>query len=176
MAQQSDDVFEQLSAHRSSSNPDALLRFARASTIVPSDVVLSAAKKAASLASKYDVAEQAAVAALHLGRRSDADAFLRIVASRFPTSERTARLQGMCLESEGKLIDAVELYDDELARRPAGAAAWQRKVAVLKKKGDDVAAAKELAQYLTSHGDDADGVCCNPFVTQQLNQTYRTAS
>ena len=75
----------------------------------------------------------------------------------------------MFLEAQGKLGEASAHYAAVREAHPTGTLAWQRTIAVLKKTGGDVAAAKELSQYLASHSGDADGVRRERFSTLNCN-------
>ncbi|KAK1930137.1 ER membrane protein complex subunit 2 [Phytophthora citrophthora] len=102
----------------------------------------------------WSVYEQTFVAALDLHDDELAETCLKTLQTKFPSSSRVARLEGMQLEQRGEFAKALALYDELLEANPANALVLKRKIAMLKaqKKTADVITA--LNEFLRSFGTD----------------------
>lgn len=92
--------------------------------------------------------EQVYVAALDTCRFDLADFCIKKLKGNFPDSVRIIKLEAMRLEAVGDYDEAMQVYDELIERDPTNAGVRKRKVALLKSKGDNSAAIKELCSYL----------------------------
>lgn len=97
---------------------------------------------------KYQVLEQVCVAALDCNRMDIANECLHLLSSQFPGSLRIHRLQALKLEAQERYDEALELLDSIIVRDETNAAPRKRKVAILKSRGRNLDAIKELTEYL----------------------------
>ena len=98
---------------------------------------------------------QVFAACLDTGNEALANDCLAALLDQFKDSARVKRLVGMQQEAERSFSAASETYDDMLASNPANALAMKRRVAVLKGRGDNKEAVKELNRYLDQFQGDA---------------------
>mmetsp|Transcript_20469 Transcript_20469/g.33184 ORF Transcript_20469/g.33184 Transcript_20469/m.33184 type:complete len:318 (-) Transcript_20469:80-1033(-) len=97
---------------------------------------------------KYAVVEQLALSALDLNDTPTARRVVEQLYLVFPKSVRVGKIEGMCLESEGKWEEALKKYDELLEKSPAEQRVMKRKVAVYKSQGRTTEAIDELTKYL----------------------------
>lgn len=171
------DLLEQIDG---TANPNdyqrhTALKLLRASKVRRSDIVVKHGlvlleKGALPDSEKWTVCEQVLIAALDIGQSKIATDCLAKLTSKFPESMRMQRSRGMVLESEGRLDEAIALYDGLLAKQPSNLLILKRKVCVFKSQGAipqaieqlnsilqlnsaDVATWQELAELYISEGD-----------------------
>lgn len=73
---------------------------------------------------------------------------LEALKKQFPSSIRVLKLEGMCLEAEGKFDKAMVLYDSALKDHETNADLSKRKICVLKAQGKVMEAIAELNKLL----------------------------
>jgi len=94
------------------------------------------------------ICEQVYVAALDVGRFDLADVCMSKLCNNFPDSVRVATLDAMKLEAIGDYDEALEIYNQLIKENPTNAEVRKRKVGLLKSKGNNTEAIKELCNYL----------------------------
>ncbi|CAG8469305.1 6999_t:CDS:2 [Acaulospora morrowiae] len=104
----------------------------------------------------WSVYEQIFVAALDHREEALAKTCLENLEKRFPNSPRVKILEGMKLEAEEKLDDALKLYDEILEEDDSNIAATKRRIAIFKAKGQDQQAMEALSHYLDAFYNDAE--------------------
>ncbi|CAG8494923.1 3743_t:CDS:2 [Diversispora eburnea] len=104
----------------------------------------------------WSVYEQVFIAALDYRNDALAKTCLERLEKRFPKSPRVKILNGMKLEAEDKLDEALELYDEILKNDDSNIATIKRRIAVFKAKGQDQRAIEALTQYLDAFYNDAE--------------------
>ncbi|EAU84041.1 tetratricopeptide repeat domain 35 [Coprinopsis cinerea okayama7 len=92
--------------------------------------------------------EQLALAAIDLDRLEVADACIAQLANKFPDSPRVDVLTGIRIEATEPLDIVLSYYRELLQKDSTNAAAWKRKISVLRQKGGIDQATEELIQYL----------------------------
>lgn len=97
---------------------------------------------------RHLVLEQVIIAGLDSGRVDVVDECIAELNTEFPNSLRVQKYEAMRLEALGLFDDAVDLLDEIIEKDETNAAARKRKVAILKAKGKNVEAIKELCEYL----------------------------
>ncbi|CAG8544780.1 36160_t:CDS:2 [Gigaspora margarita] len=105
----------------------------------------------------WPVYEQVFISALDQGNDALAKTCFEKLEKRFPGSPRVKILEGMKLEAEDKLDEALRLYDEILGKDDSNIAASKRRVAVFKAKGQDQQAMETLSKYLDDFYNDAEG-------------------
>ncbi|CAG8463467.1 127_t:CDS:2 [Racocetra persica] len=105
----------------------------------------------------WPIYEQVFISALDQGNDTLAKACLEKLEKRFPGSPRVKILEGMKLEAENKLDEALRLYDEILEKDDSNIAASKRRVAVFKAKGQDQQAMEALTKYLDDFYNDTEG-------------------
>lgn len=113
--------------------------------------------KASKLGSElWTVHEQVCVAALDCGDHETAKYSLEALKKQFPSSIRVLKLEGMCLEAEGKFDKAMVLYDSALKDHETNADLSKRKICVLKAQGKVMEAIAELNKLLKVYMSDTE--------------------
>ncbi|CBQ73510.1 conserved hypothetical protein [Sporisorium reilianum SRZ2] len=113
----------------------------------------------------WSILEQVAIAAIELARFDLAELCISRLTSRFPNSQRVTSLQGMLLEGQGKLEQAIELYDDALAKEQTSLIFSRRRIAAIKSTGDT----KRTLDALNAH---LDTFYNDPEAWQELAEVY----
>ncbi|KAF9011823.1 hypothetical protein BDQ17DRAFT_1272178 [Cyathus striatus] len=101
--------------------------------------------------------EQLALASIDVGRLDIADECLRQLFNKFPNSPRVAVLSGIRREATDPPEQVLKYYDDLLKMDDTNAAAWKRRISILRRIGKIEKAVQELAQFLDTFYTDADG-------------------
>lgn len=110
------------------------------------DVVQAKAQKLGN--ERHLVLEQVIIAGLDCGRVDVADECIAELNAEFPNSLRVQKYEAMRLEALGLYDDAVDMLDEIIEKDETNAAPRKRKVAILKARGKNVEAIKELCEYL----------------------------
>jgi predicted Zn-dependent protease len=105
---------------------------------------------------RYTVAEQLCVASLDLNDVKRARSLVDQLYVSFPASVRVGKLEGMCLEAEGRFEEAITKYDELLERSPAEQRVMKRKAAAYKAQGRVTEAIDTLTTYLDTFMGDFD--------------------
>lgn len=113
----------------------------------------------------WSILEQVAIAAIELARFDLAELCISRLTSRFPSSQRVTSLQGMLLEGQGKLEDAIELYEHALVKEQTSLILSRRRIAAIKSTGDT----KRTAEALNAH---LDTFYNDPEAWQELAEVY----
>ncbi|EJD51792.1 TPR-like protein [Auricularia subglabra TFB-10046 SS5] len=100
--------------------------------------------------------EQLALAALDIGQLELAYDCIAQLEERFPDSPRTNCLQGLVLEAQGQLDDALDWYHKALEIDEGNPAYWKRKIAVRRQMGQLDKVVDELSAFLDTFYADAD--------------------
>ncbi|KAJ2395719.1 tetratricopeptide repeat domain-containing protein [Coemansia sp. RSA 2603] len=100
------------------------------------------------------VYEQVLLAALDEGQQTLADSLLGLLRTRFPTSHRVQRLEGLVKEAMGNPDDARALYNTVVSADPTNVLVLKRIIALLIAQDKPSLAIKELVAYLDTHGND----------------------
>ncbi|PAV17801.1 TPR [Pyrrhoderma noxium] len=101
--------------------------------------------------------EQLALAAIDVGRLDIADECIEALAEKFPGSPRVVVLVGIRKEASLPAESALAYYEELLAEDETNAAAWKRKIVVLRRLGDVTKAVDELTTYLDTYYTDVEG-------------------
>ncbi|KAH8112293.1 TPR-like protein [Phellopilus nigrolimitatus] len=101
--------------------------------------------------------EQLALAAIDVGRLEVADECISRLTVKFPGSPRVNVLVGIRKEASFPAEAVLAYYDGLLEADEANAAAWKRKVVVLRRTGDVARAVDELSQFLDTYYTDVEG-------------------
>eukprot|EP00124_Ichthyophonus_hoferi_P003257 Ihof_evm6s273 gene=Ihof_evmTU6s273 len=96
----------------------------------------------------WDVYEYVAMAALDCCRPDLVKFCVEKLCTKFPNSIRATRLKGLILESEGKLEEAIDVYDALLMKDPNSMPVKKRLIALSKATGDYETAITDLVKYL----------------------------
>ncbi|CDU26169.1 uncharacterized protein SPSC_06363 [Sporisorium scitamineum] len=113
----------------------------------------------------WSILEQVAIAAIEVARFDLAELCISRLTSRFPNSQRVTSLQGMLLEGQGRLSQAIELYDDALAKEQTSLILSRRRIAAIKSTGDT----KRTLEALNAH---LDTFYNDPEAWQELAEVY----
>jgi len=105
---------------------------------------------------KWDVYEQAFVAAMDLGEFTIAEGYLQAVTAQFPESKRVWRLAGLLQESYGELDWAEESYRENVKTDASDAASIKRIISLYKHQGKLAECVQELNAYLAIYQCDAE--------------------
>ncbi|KAL0579429.1 Inositol phosphatase SIW14 [Marasmius crinis-equi] len=98
--------------------------------------------------------EQVFLAAIDAGRLDVADESLHKLSEKFPGSTRVDILAGIRIEASESSEVALKFYDDILKEDPSNAAAWKRRISVLRRAGKVDKAVEELKEYLDTFYND----------------------
>ncbi|KAA1471927.1 TPR-like protein [Dentipellis sp. KUC8613] len=101
--------------------------------------------------------EQLTLAAIDVGRLDVAEGCIKHLADKFPGSPRVEVLEGIYIEASQSAHVALEYYDKTLEADPANAAAWKRKISVLRRTGKIEHAVTELSEFLDTFYTDVEG-------------------
>ncbi|TFY79795.1 hypothetical protein EWM64_g4218 [Hericium alpestre] len=101
--------------------------------------------------------EQLALAAIDVGRLDVAEGCIKHLSDKFPGSARVECLQGVYIEATQSADVALTYYDKLLEADPANAAAWKRRISVLRRTGKIEKAVEELSQFLDTFYTDVEG-------------------
>eukprot|EP00741_Cyanophora_paradoxa_P003840 tig00000718_g3734.t1 len=104
----------------------------------------------------WDVYEQTLIAALDAGDLDCANECFKALRSKYPSSFRVRRLEGMILEAQGDYDAAIVLYTQLLSEDAANPIVLKRRVAIHKAQGQWGAAVDALNAYLKVYQADAD--------------------
>ncbi|TKY88470.1 hypothetical protein EX895_002458 [Sporisorium graminicola] len=113
----------------------------------------------------WSILEQVAIAAIEVARFDLAELCISRLTSRFPNSQRVTSLQGMLLEGQGKLDEAIRLYDEALEKEETSLILSRRRIAAIKSTGD----AKRTLEALNAH---LDTFYNDPEAWQELAEVY----
>ncbi|OBZ76321.1 ER membrane protein complex subunit 2-A [Grifola frondosa] len=105
----------------------------------------------------WDALERLALAALDQDNLEVADRCLELIAERFPGSPRVDCLIGIRMEATESPDVVLKYYDELLEADSSNAAAWRRKVSVLRKMGKVDRAVEELSALLDTFYTDVEG-------------------
>ncbi|CAG8554487.1 15146_t:CDS:2 [Cetraspora pellucida] len=105
----------------------------------------------------WPIYEQVFISALDQGNDALAKTCFEKLEKRFPGSPRVKILEGMKLEAEDKLDEALRLYDEILEKDDSNIAASKRRIAVFKAKGQYQQAMEALTKYLDDFYNDTEG-------------------
>ncbi|KAF9078427.1 hypothetical protein BDP27DRAFT_1206517 [Rhodocollybia butyracea] len=100
--------------------------------------------------------EQLALAAIEIGDLDVADECLRQLGEKFPESPRVDILSGIRIEATERPEIALKFYDDLLEADSSNAAAYKRRISVLKRIGKIEQAVTELSEYLDTFYSDVE--------------------
>ncbi|TFK29527.1 tetratricopeptide repeat domain 35 [Coprinopsis marcescibilis] len=92
--------------------------------------------------------EQLALAAIDLDRLDVADVCIKQLADKFPESPRVDVLTGIRMEASESPETVLEYYQTLLQADSTNAAAWKRRISVLRNTGRIEKATEDLIQYL----------------------------
>lgn len=98
---------------------------------------------------KWDVYEQAFIAAIDLGEFVIAEGYLQTITAQFPESKRVWRLAGLLQESYGELDWAEENYRENIKTDSSDAASVKRIISLYKHQGKLAECVQELNKYLS---------------------------
>ncbi|KIY49762.1 tetratricopeptide repeat domain 35 [Fistulina hepatica ATCC 64428] len=129
--------------------------------------VLDADPSLASLA--WAFLEQLALAAIDIGQLDIADQCLTTLVEKFPGSPRVDVLTGIRMEASEKSETALKYYGELLETDPSNAAAWKRRITVLRTNNLE-AATKELCQFVDTFYNDVEGWLELADIYSSLNQ------
>ncbi|RDB19720.1 ER membrane protein complex subunit 2-A [Hypsizygus marmoreus] len=101
--------------------------------------------------------EQLALAAIDVGRLDIADRCLKLLTDKFPRSPRVDVLAGIRMEATESLEVVLQYYDELLDEDSANAAAWKRRISVIRRTGRYDRAVEELSAYLDTFYTDLEG-------------------
>ncbi|THG99441.1 hypothetical protein EW145_g7267 [Phellinidium pouzarii] len=101
--------------------------------------------------------EQLVLAAIDVGRLSIADECIASLKEKFPGSPRVDVLIGIRKEATLPAQDVLAYYDGLLDSDEANAAAWKRKVSILRRMGDVSRAVDELSAFVDTYYTDVEG-------------------
>ncbi|KAF8647326.1 hypothetical protein AX16_006788 [Volvariella volvacea WC 439] len=101
--------------------------------------------------------EQLALAAIDIGRLDVADNCLKQLADKFPESPRVDILTGIRMEATEPPERVLQYYKKLLEADSANAAAWKRKISVIRRIGRVDQAVEELSQFLDTFYTDVEG-------------------
>ncbi|KAI5120033.1 hypothetical protein M0805_004661 [Coniferiporia weirii] len=127
--------------------------------IVDHGAVLLKNKQAASGADAdaYAWLEQLALAAIDVGRLDIADECIASLKEKFPGSPRVDVLVGIRKEASDLPEEVLAYYDGLLEADEANAAAWKRKVSILRRMKEVARAMDELSTFLDTYYTDVEG-------------------
>jgi tetratricopeptide (TPR) repeat protein len=116
--------------------------------------------------------EQIAVDAFDVGDLELADVCLSHLKKRFVRSARVKRLVGMRLETEGKLVEANEIYESILAEDETNMPAAKRAIAVQKARGNQTSVISLLTTHLDTYYNDTEAwlELCSVYLAQYYYQ------
>lgn len=97
---------------------------------------------------RHLVLEQVFIAALDCGQIEVAEDCVRTLQAEFPGSLRVQKYKAMLLEALERYDDALDVLENIIKKDETNAAPRKRKVAILKAKGRNADAIKELCDYL----------------------------
>ncbi|KAF5313434.1 hypothetical protein D9611_008481 [Ephemerocybe angulata] len=101
--------------------------------------------------------EQLALAAIDLDRLEVAEICLQKLADKFPGSPRVDVLTGIRMEATQGITPVLEYYNELLLQDPTNAAAWKRRISVLRRARSVDKATEELIEYLDTFYTDPEG-------------------
>ncbi|KAG5636314.1 hypothetical protein H0H81_008428 [Sphagnurus paluster] len=101
--------------------------------------------------------EQLALASIDVGRLDIADECLKQLGVKFPRSPRVDVLTGIRMEATESPDTVLEYYDQLLEEDSANAAAWKRRISVLRRTGKYERAVEELSKFLDTFYTDVEG-------------------
>ncbi|TFY63734.1 hypothetical protein EVG20_g6193 [Dentipellis fragilis] len=101
--------------------------------------------------------EQLTLAAIDVGRLDVAEGCIKHLSDKFPGSPRVEVLEGIYIEASQSPDVALVYYDKTLEADPANAAAWKRKISVLRRTGKIEHAVTELSEFLDTFYTDVEG-------------------
>ncbi|PPQ86410.1 hypothetical protein CVT25_003532 [Psilocybe cyanescens] len=101
--------------------------------------------------------EQLALASLDIGRIDIADQCLLQLVERFPASPRVDVLTGIRMEATESPSVVLSYYDELLRANSTNAAAWKRRISVLRRMGKIEKAVEDLNEYLDTFYTDVEG-------------------
>ncbi|KAJ2922933.1 hypothetical protein H1R20_g14191, partial [Candolleomyces eurysporus] len=105
----------------------------------------------------WEFLEQLALAAIDLDKLDVADVCLQKLGAKFPGSPRLEVLTGIRMEASEPITTVLEYYNDLLIADPTNAAAWKRRISVLRRARSLDKATEELIQYLDTFYTDPEG-------------------
>ncbi|RXW23215.1 hypothetical protein EST38_g2655 [Candolleomyces aberdarensis] len=105
----------------------------------------------------WEFLEQLALAAIDLDKLDVADVCLQKLGAKFPGSPRVEVLTGIRMEASEPITTVLEYYNDLLIADPTNAAAWKRRISVLRRARSLDKATEELIQYLDTFYTDPEG-------------------
>ncbi|PSR75669.1 hypothetical protein PHLCEN_2v8960 [Hermanssonia centrifuga] len=107
--------------------------------------------------SLWESFEKLLLAAMDQGDMDVADECLKVLVEKFPDSPRIDCLTGIVLETKETPETALSFYDALLKDDPSNAAAWRRKVGILKRIGKIDKAVEELCKMLDTFYTEVEG-------------------
>ena len=97
---------------------------------------------------RHLILEQVIIAALDIGRIEIAEKCTKILSAEFPGSMRVQKYKAMRLEALERYDEALDVLDALIKKDETNVAPRKRKIAILKAKGRNGEALKELCEYL----------------------------
>lgn len=97
---------------------------------------------------RHLILEQVIIAGLDCGRIDVAETCITELSIEFPRSQRVQKYKAMRLEALERYDEAIDVLDAIVAADETNAAPRKRKIAILKARGKQQEAIKELCEYL----------------------------
>lgn len=117
---------------------------------------------------RHLVLEQVIIAALDCNRTKMAEKCIKLLTAEFPGSLRVQKYKAMLFEALEHYDEAIEILDAIIKKDETNAAPRKRKVAILKAKGRNSEAIKEMSDYLKKFMSDQEAwhELCNLYLAE----------
>lgn len=117
---------------------------------------------------RHLVLEQVIIAALDCNRIKMAEKCIKLLTAEFPGSLRVQKYKAMLFEALEHYDEAIEILDAIIKKDETNAAPRKRKIAILKAKGKNSEAIKEMSDYLKKFMSDQEAwhELCNLYLAE----------
>uniref|UniRef100_A0A0K8TQ66 ER membrane protein complex subunit 2 n=1 Tax=Tabanus bromius TaxID=304241 RepID=A0A0K8TQ66_TABBR len=117
---------------------------------------------------RHLILEQVIIAALDSNRIEVAEKCIRLLSKEFPGSMRVQKYKAMRLEALERYDEALDVLDAIIKKDETNAAPRKRKIAILKAKGKNLEAIKDLCDYLKKFMSDQEAwhELCNLYLAE----------